>query len=143
MPSRPVCVDASVVVRLVANDRDEATWMLWQTWHKDKRQMIAPSLLHYEVLNALFRYHRAQQMSLDAAKNSFGAALALPIRLYQSEEVHRAALDLASQFSLKASYDAHYLALAKQMNADFWTGDGQLVKAVQNVLPWVHHLPQA
>ena len=143
MSSKLVCVDASLVVRLVTSADDAAAWTLWERWHGEKRQVIAPSLLNYEVINALFMYYRVQQMSLDAVKKSFEAALALPVRLYQSEELHRTALDLADRFSLKATYDAHYLALAKQMNTDLWTVDRRLVKAVQDVLPWVHFLEQA
>ena len=33
---------------------------------------------------------------------------------------------------------AHYLALAKRFDAEFWTADRRLVRAVQDELSWVH-----
>lgn len=38
---------------------------------------------------------------------------------------------------MNATYDAHYLALADQLGAEFWTTDRKLVRAVQPSLPWV------
>lgn len=37
------------------------------------------------------------------------------------------ALDLAERLSLSATYDAHYLALAEWLGAEFWTADQRLV----------------
>ena len=34
--------------------------------------------------------------------------------------------------------DAHYLALAQRLGAEFWTADRRLVQAVQATLPWVN-----
>jgi predicted nucleic acid-binding protein len=65
------------------------------------------------------------------------AALSLPLRLYGEPELHARALDLAERLSLPAAYDAHYLALADWLGAEFWTADQRLVRAVQDELPWV------
>jgi predicted nucleic acid-binding protein len=51
--------------------------------------------------------------------------------------LHQRALDLAERFSLPVAYDTHYLALAEQLGAEFWTADRKLVRAVQSALPWV------
>jgi predicted nucleic acid-binding protein len=47
------------------------------------------------------------------------------------------ALDLAARFSLPASDDACYLALAERLGGEFWTADRRLVQAVQMELGWV------
>ncbi|NPA27193.1 MAG: type II toxin-antitoxin system VapC family toxin, partial [Chloroflexi bacterium] len=55
-------------------------------------------------------------------------------------ELHLEALALAHELNLPAAYDAHYLALARRMNAEFWTADQRLAKAVARRFPWVHVL---
>ncbi len=60
--------------------------------------------------------------------------------MYQEMELHQQALLLAQRFSLSATYDAHYLALAEKMNAEFWSADRRLIQRVQSALPWVNLL---
>lgn len=133
-----ICVDANLVIRLVADPRSVLVRQMWEKWVGEGHPIIAPTLLTYEVSNALYRYRRAGIMSLAAVRLALEAVLALPIRLYGDEELHWRALDLAERFSLPAAYDAHYLALAEQSGSEFWTADRQLAQAVQGDLPWVH-----
>jgi predicted nucleic acid-binding protein len=44
---------------------------------------------------------------------------------------------LPQHFSLRAAYDAHYLALAGSLEAGFWTTDAELVDVVGDELWWV------
>ncbi len=144
MHNSMLCVDASLVVRLVAEPKDEKVWQTWEHWHVNERQIAAPNLLYYEVSNALYRYQRAGMMSSTAVRLALRAALALPIHLYGDGgkrhplNLHQRALALAEKFSLPAAYDAHYLALADWLGAEFWTADQKLGRAVQEGLPWVH-----
>jgi predicted nucleic acid-binding protein len=68
------------------------------------------------------------------------AALGIQINVYWDGDLSRRALQLAASLPLSAAYDAHYLALAERLGADYWTGDHKLVRAVQHALPWVHGL---
>ena len=133
-----LCVDASLVVRLVADPADESTQQLWQGWDTAGRQLAAPTLLYYEVTNALYRYYKLGVMSMPSVRLALKAARALPVRVDSPSGLHRRALDLAERFSLPATYDAHYLALAEWLEAEFWTADGRLARAVQPSLSWVH-----
>lgn len=137
MNSSPLCVDANLVIRLVADPEDERVRSLWAEWDASNRRIVAPALLFYEVSNALYRYQRAGMMSRQAVRLALKAALALPICLYREPELHARALDLAERLSLPAAYDAHYLALADWLGAEFWTADLRLARAVQDPLPWV------
>lgn len=133
-----LCVDANLVIRLVADPKDESVRELWDRWDAEGRQVIAPTLLYYEVTNALYRYRRQGLMSLAAVRLALKAALSLPLHLHGEADLHQHALRLAERFSLPATYDAHYLALAEQLGAEFWTADRKLARAVQAALPWVH-----
>jgi predicted nucleic acid-binding protein len=133
-----LCVDANLVIRLVADPKDESVRRLWDRWDAEGRQLTAPTLLYYEVANALYRYRRQGLMSLAAVRLALKAALSLPLHLHGEADLHQRALRLAERFSLPATYDAHYLALAEQLGAEFWTTDRKLARAVQAALPWVH-----
>ena len=63
MNSSPLCVDANLVIRLVADPGDERVRSAWEQWDADNRRIAAPTLLFYEVSNALYRYQRAGMMS--------------------------------------------------------------------------------
>jgi predicted nucleic acid-binding protein len=133
-----LCVDANLVIRLVADPKDVSVQRLWERWDAERRRLAAPTLLYYEVTNVLYRYQRHGLMSASAVRLALKAALALPLQLHGEVELHRQALDLADRFSLPAAYDAHYLALAERLGAEFWTADRRLLQAVESALPWVH-----
>jgi predicted nucleic acid-binding protein len=138
MHSSTVCVDANLVIRLVADPSDEPVRQLWERWDIERQQLAAPTLLRYELTNALYRYQKQGFMSGSSAQLALRAALSLPISLHGEADLHWRALDLAQRFSLPAAYDAHYLALAEHLGAAFWTADQRLARAVRPALPWVH-----
>ena len=133
-----LCVDANLVIRLVADPKDEAVRRLWERWDAERRQLTAPTLLYYEVTNTLYRYRRLGLMSTSSVRLALKVAFSLPLRLHGDVSLHRWAVDLAERFSLPAAYDAHYLALAEWLGGEFWTADRRLTQAVQAELPWVH-----
>ena len=137
MASSWICVDANLVVRLVADPRDRAVRQQWQQWEEDGQQLAAPTLLHYETANALYQYQRQGFLSAETVRLAQEAALALPLTLYGDAELHRAAVRLAQRLALPATYDAHYLVVAERLGAELWTADKRLFEAAQDELPWV------
>ena len=141
MRNSPVCVDASFVIRLLESaDPSSAAIRLWTGWHEAECPVVAPTLLYYEVTNALRRYVAQGELLPQEAAELLDVALRLDIALYGDAELHRRALKLAEILSLPAAYDAHYLALAERMGAEFWTADRRLVGMVQEAMPWVRLL---
>ena len=142
MLNSPICVDASFVMRLIGSDRpDTPAMQLWETWQEEARTLVAPTLLFYEITNALHRYTAHGELLPEEAKDLLHLAFRLGIILYGDEHLHTAALELASRLSLPATYDAHYLAVAQRLRAEFWAADRRLANAVRHRLPWVHLLP--
>ncbi len=135
-----ICIDANLVVRLVADPADTVVRRQWEQWDADRCQLAAPTLLYYEVTNALCRYQNAGFLAPASAQLALRAALALPIRLHGEAEIHQRAVRLAERFSLPTASDAHYLALAEWLGGEFWTADGKLLQKVQSALPWAHLL---
>lgn len=135
--SSTVCVDANIVVRLVlfAEDKIQTRWKRWET---DEVQFVAPSLLHYEVVNSLYQYQKRGQVSLATLERALDAALALPVDLVDDNIIHRRAMTVAAQYGLPAAYDAHYLALAEWMDIELWTADMKLINTLKPYkLGWV------
>lgn len=141
MENPAVCVDVSFILRLLMSGRREARVVqLWSGWREARRSIIAPTPLYYEVANALHRYTTHGELLRAEATEAMETVLELNITIYGDADLHRHALDLAHRFSLPATYDAHYLALAERLGADFWTADQRLAHVVGPGLPWVHAL---
>jgi predicted nucleic acid-binding protein len=138
MPNSWICVDANLVIRLVVDPSDESIRPLWEEWEAARRQLAAPSLLYYEVTNALHRYQTLGYMSTLSVQLALEAALALPLHVHREPGLHRRALALAQRLGLPAAYDAHYLAVAEQLGGELWTADRALAQAAQSELDWVH-----
>lgn len=138
MENSPICIDASVVVQLLASPDGRTVQAYWKLWLQEGRSLIAPSLLFYEVTNAFHQYRRGGYLSSEAVNQALGVAMNLPIKVMDARDLHRLALAVSEEHGLPATYDAHYLALAKLNGAQFWTLDKRLVARVHSKLPWVY-----
>ncbi len=138
MPNFLICIDASLLIRLVIEESDNHLPMIFKEWSTAGKQLIAPTLLYYEVTNALYQYQKQHILSKATIQQALIASFSLPIRLFGESSLHRAALNIAEKFTLPDTYDAHYLALAEQQGAQFWSADRRLVRKVQGQLDWVH-----
>jgi predicted nucleic acid-binding protein len=125
-----VCVDASLIIRLVISGTDPFH-LQWKSWSDQNYRLVAPSLLYYEVVNGLYKYEKTNVLPTIAVDKALTAALAFPIELFGDPWLHRRAKVLAKTYSLPAVYDAHYLALSEQMDIELWTADARLYKALQ------------
>lgn len=143
MPTPTICIDASVVVRLITNRADRPAWAAWANWQAKSLLVVAPRLLAYEVANAVYQQQRQQRITAETAAMLLKAALALPIELQDGPALHTTALDLATRFALPATYDAHYLAVAQAASGTLWTADRRLATATAAQLPWVRLLEPA
>jgi predicted nucleic acid-binding protein len=131
MPNSWVCLDAGVIVRVVAFPDDAVVQTCWREWIAAQRQIIAPTLILYEVTNVLYQYQKHSMLTEQAATAALDTVLALPIILFGDAELHRAAVGVARRYSLAATCDAHYVALAERYGAELWTTDHKLVNRCQ------------
>lgn len=138
-----VCVDASVIVdRLIAPD-DLQLLALWQAWIENDRQLVAPLLMRYEVVNVLYQISKKSQLSRETVNEAIQALNKMPLQLYSHPEMHSSAFTLAKELALGATYDAHYLALASTLDCEFWTRDARLARSAQAKYKWVRLLEYA
>ncbi len=140
--SRTCCVDASIVIRLLVSRDDQPVRALWDAWQQEGVTLVSPTLLLYEVTNALYQQQRQNNLSANIVSLMIRTAHALPIKLWSDEGLHSAAHHMATELGLPATCDAHYLVTAERNAAAFWTSDKKLVDKVGGKLDWVHYLPR-
>lgn len=117
-----ICIDASFIVPLVTSNNSGSSFdQQWNQWQASNTIIVAPTLMIYEVSNALYRYSKAGQITQQEAEQLLERALNLDIRLYGDADLHRQALKIAQRYNLPATYDAHYLALAERLEIELWT----------------------
>lgn len=136
--SSTLCLDASLVVALLGTATDPQIEYNVNVWIAQGARLVAPRLIGYEVTNALRQLVRQGRMDIVLARDAIGTFLALPIEIIDSQSFHLIALEYATHFDLPATYDAHYLALAEELDCEFWTADKRLARAVRHELDWVN-----
>lgn len=129
--STTVCVDASVILRYVLQPENESIQKLWKKWMAEEVNLAAPSLLFYEVTNALYQQQRNNILSAETIWETLELSLQLPITSVNEANLHVKAREIAMRYNLPATYDAHYLALAEWMEIDLWTADLRLVNSLK------------
>lgn len=136
-----ICVDSSVALKwLFIEAYSDVALGLLDRAMTDAEQLIAPPLLPIEVTNALRQRTRSQGMSLERAIDLLGEFSQLPIVVAAPPRLHERALRLAHQYNLRASYDAHYIALAELEGCEMWTDDQRLLRDLAGRVPnvrWV------
>jgi predicted nucleic acid-binding protein len=135
------CVDANVVLRLLNAPEHPAVAALWSEFVAADVEVVAPTLLTYELANALHQQWRVGRLGAERARDLLDVAQALPIALHGDTHLHARALEIAGECNLPATYDAHYVALAERFRVPLWTCDRRLAAGVGDGLPEVHLVP--
>ncbi|MGH3785740.1 MAG: type II toxin-antitoxin system VapC family toxin [Pseudonocardiaceae bacterium] len=111
---------------------------VWERLIESDLELIAPSLLPYEVANALHQQQRAAKITAETAQDGLRRVLHLPVELHGDAQLHSRALEIACERRLRATYDAHYVALAERFRVPLWTCDSRLATELKDGLPEVH-----
>jgi predicted nucleic acid-binding protein len=135
-----VCVDASLVLKLVLGEDDSPRVLtLWRRWIDESITVIAPPLLAYEVTSVLRNKVYRGLLSPELGDEAFREIHAQGIHYLAPEELHVRAWELARRLNRPAAYNAHYLALAEILGCELWTADERLCNASRETIPWVRH----
>lgn len=129
-------VDASVVLRGFFPDEEgcAAAQSLIRAYAQGEIPLFAPTLLPYEITNAVLQAIRRGRLSLESGQEVLRVFQELGIPTV--EVAWSRALELAHMYHCSA-YDGAYLALAEETGDQLVTGDRRLYNAVQGHLPWV------
>jgi len=138
MSSSTICIDASAAMRLLVPGRHTSdTISLWKGWVDRDCRLVAPTLLFYEITNALYRYAMAGHLRSAGIEPAIHTLERMEIELVGDMQLHHQALEIALRLGMPAVYNAHYLALAWRLEAELWTADRRLYEGAKETYPFV------
>lgn len=130
-------LDASVVLKSYLPEEGSAQA---QAIFKDRALgyvgLLAPSLMPYEVTNALLVALRKQRIDQARAEEILREFIKLGIPTRELGGLEERAWTLALEHQ-RTAYDAAYLALAEREGLQLVTGDKRLYHAVKGKVDWV------
>ena len=141
--SNVVVVDASIALKWTINETDSsAALALLANWTDKEIEVHAPSLLVYEVTNALYRRVRRGEIPFEDARRGLTEIIfkVVEFDFPEDPDFNIRAMELGQQFGLPAAYDSHYLALAESEGCELWTADLRMWNSVKGKLDWVRWL---
>jgi predicted nucleic acid-binding protein len=128
-------IDASVLLSAFFPDESQVQAQQLVREHVAGRiSLKAPTLLPYEISNAIWQAERRTRISRIQADGVLKACIGLDIEIIP--QAWGVMLSLARRFNCSA-YDAAYLSLAQSRGEPLITADERLVRAVRDQLDWV------
>ena len=131
-------VDASVILKWYLFDEAHGAQalVLLQQCAAGELEILAPSLLPYELMNGLVIAGRRARLDQKTISSFFMGFMSLGIRFYEISFFADKTLQYCRLYG-RSAYDSSYLALAEQEGVDLITADERLFNSVQKDLPWV------
>ena len=131
-------VDASVILKWYLLDKAHGAQAvaLLQKCIAGELEILAPSLLTYELMNGLVIAGLRARLDQNTIALSFSGFMSLGIRFYDLSFFADKVLQYCRLYG-RSVYDSSYLALAEQEGVDLITADERLFNSVQKDLPWV------
>jgi len=124
-----VVVDASVLlVATLADPRRARAEAALRAWLAADEALHAPALLPYEVASGLTRAVAAGALPADRVTEVWQALSELAIALHPVAGEVPTLVAIARRLQRQSAYDAAYLALGQQLDADLWTFDAALAR---------------
>ena len=123
-------VDASLAFKWLIWEADtDRALSLLESWESEGVTLVTPSLMPFEVANALRKLENRGELSVEEAIRLIESLLSSRIQLHQPPGLHERALEIAHRLGQSAAYDAHYLALADILDCEMWTADRRFYRA--------------
>lgn len=141
-----IVVDSNIIVALYLElPYSEQAQTQLHNWSNKHYRLIAPVLFDYEIGSILRRFEFLRHLSQAHTDRLIDVISSLQIELISpSLNLHYSAMIWARRIQQAKVYDAHYLALAEQENATFWSADKRLVNSArQHKVNWVHWIGEA
>lgn len=131
-----IVVDANLLVTMASGDvRGNRVIEKFSEWLDNNNALHAPLLAQYEVLNALTRLVARRFLSSETVYDAWNNLSLLPIQYHSVSNAQRI-IKIALMLRRQTAYDAAYLALAEELEAEVWTLDGHLYRnAIVSGLP--------
>lgn len=141
MPTSYAVLDSGILLATVQTETyTEHAKTLIARLADEQTEMIAPVLLHYELVAVVRKWVYRELTTPENARTALNTLLRYPVTTVVDDALLRRAYALATEYNRPTAYDAQYLALAERLTCDFWTADERMFNAVQGKFPRIHWL---
>ena len=134
-------IDANLAVASVVplGYSDQARQLLHK-WLEVGDELFAPTLWEYEVVTSLRKSIVGKAIRPERVVPALVEVFQLGVYIVpQTLDAHIRALEWAQRIGQIVAYDAQYLALAEDLEAEFWTADKRLAETAQQAgATWAH-----
>ena len=130
-------IDSSAVLKWILNETDsDAARRILQDYQDGLVDLMAPSLVHWEVGNVLAKLVRCGELALEQAEDGFAIVLQHSPMLQDTPAVSRAALKMAATHH-HSYYDCLFLALALERHCGLITADERFFRGMRAAFPMI------
>ena len=136
-----VAVDASFLLKLfLPEDKSDQAEELWKAWVGDHAEIIAPTLIAFEVSSVIRNKVFRGILSEREGGEIIGLLRQLDISLIYVDELLDIAWEIGTILNASNLYDCFYLALPKFLRIPLWTADKKLFQSARKEFPFVNLL---
>ena len=134
-------LDASVVLKWYLPDEKLSSLALGllDQYVSGELEILAPSLLEYEVINGLMIAQKRGRIKETIILEAVEGFINLGITYHSLTPLYAKTLQFAQKYDI-SFYDASYLGLAHREKAFLITADNRLLKACQKDFKWIRPL---
>jgi predicted nucleic acid-binding protein len=128
-----IVIDASTLLKAYFPDEEgskKAEELLF-FYSTGKLDLIVPSLIDYEISNAIFVAYKRNRITFDEAKEIQEKIINLDIKKLDFNFFKQGLLDICKRFNISV-YDASYLFLSVKSEIKMVTGDKRLFNTVKD-----------
>lgn len=138
---RCVVVDASVILKWYLDDEKDSqkALSLLARYVSDELEIIAPSLLEYEVVNGLIIAQKRGRIKEEKIITAISGFIDLGIKLKSLLHLYHKVLHYCKTYN-RSAYDASYMAIADEEGIPMITSDRGLYNSVKKDLKWMRWL---
>jgi len=138
---KQVVIDASVVLKWFLTDEEhgQKAMSLLGQYISNELNILAPSLLEYEVMNGLIIAQRRGRLKEEKVLTAIDGFMNLEIKLMNLSHLYPKVMHYSKIYN-RSAYDASYLAVADEAGITLITADEGLYNVVKKDLKWVKWL---
>jgi predicted nucleic acid-binding protein len=128
-------LDVNVCIPLVINTpMSPEVNDLWSKLNKNRTKIYAPRLWKCEVTSILRKLVKSNEISREFGRDSLSLLLESNIQFVEeNNDLVLAAYRWNERLERSAVYNCFYIALAEQLDADFWSIDKRLINDLNEI----------